>query len=108
MNKTVVGDAIEPSCAVHRLFSLEGKTAIVTGASGGLGVRFAEVLHGAGANVVVVARRASLLEERYGGRDRFLPVRCDVASPEDRAGLVAAAVKRFGQVDILLNNAGIG
>jgi NAD(P)-dependent dehydrogenase (short-subunit alcohol dehydrogenase family) len=93
---------------LHELFGLEGRTAIVTGASAGLGVHLAEVLRGAGANVVVVARRLEVLEERFGGRHGFLPMRCDVTSADDRERVVQATVKEFGSIDVLVNNAGIG
>ncbi len=93
-------------------FRLDGKVAIVTGASSGLGVTFAEALAEAGADVVLAARREERLtgtkaavEER--GR-RALTVRTDVADPADCQGLVDAAMAEFGRVDVLVNNAGIG
>lgn len=93
------------------LFRLDGKTAVVTGASSGLGVVFARALAGAGASVVVSARRLDRLEklaaeiERDGGR--ALAVACDVAVEDDVDALAAAAVDRFGRVDVLVANAGI-
>ncbi|MFG2078466.1 SDR family NAD(P)-dependent oxidoreductase [Nonomuraea maritima] len=93
-------------------FGLDGKVAIVTGASSGLGVAFARGFAEAGADVVIGARRADRLDEtrrlvEETGR-RCLPVPADVARPEDCDALVAAAVEAFGQVDVLVNNAGIG
>jgi NAD(P)-dependent dehydrogenase (short-subunit alcohol dehydrogenase family) len=88
------------------LFGLNSRTAIVTGASAGLGARFAVVLREAGARVVVAARRAAALEQRFGDADGFLPVACDVTRATDRERLIAAAVREFGSVDILVNNAG--
>jgi NAD(P)-dependent dehydrogenase (short-subunit alcohol dehydrogenase family) len=93
-------------------FRLDGKVAIVTGASSGLGVVFAEALAEAGADVVLAARR----EDRLAGTKaaveargrRALTVRTDVADPDDCQGLVDAAMAEFGQVDVLVNNAGIG
>ncbi|MGE0028760.1 MAG: SDR family NAD(P)-dependent oxidoreductase [Thermoleophilia bacterium] len=89
---------------------LTGRTAVVTGASSGLGVVFAEALAAAGANVVVAARRGDRLNaladriEASGGH--ALPVTCDVAEAEQVATLVEAAVDRFGSLDVVVNNAG--
>lgn len=97
--------------AGNDLFRLDGKTAVVTGASSGLGVVFARALAGAGASVVVSARRLDRLEklaaeiERDGGQ--ALAVACDVAVEDDVDALAAAAVDRFGRVDVLVANAGI-
>ena len=93
-------------------FRLDGRAAIVTGASSGLGVAFATALAEAGADVVLAARRADRLEAtkaavEAAGR-RALAVRTDVAIPEDCRQLVEAAVETFGAVHILVNNAGIG
>jgi NAD(P)-dependent dehydrogenase (short-subunit alcohol dehydrogenase family) len=88
---------------------MDGRVAIVTGASGGLGYRFAEVLHGAGATVVPVARRLDRLEAlatKLGG-DRILPLQCDVSDPGDIERTVQIAEDRYGLVDVLVNNAGM-
>jgi len=94
--------------AQHR--ALEGRITIVTGASSGLGDRFARVLHAAGATVVVAARRADRLDalaESLGG-ERVLVVPCDVAVDDDRERLVATTLEQFGRIDVLVNNAGVG
>ena len=93
---------------LNDLFSVRGKTAIVTGASYGLGVTFSEALAGAGANVVLAARSRERLEE-VAGRigDAAMPYACDVADPDQVEAMVAAACERFGRVDVLVNNAGI-
>lgn len=89
-------------------FRLDGRTAIVTGASAGLGRRFARVLHAAGATVVAAARRAEALESlRDELGDRLVPVPTDVAIDAERERLVAAAVEASGRLDVLVNNAGI-
>jgi NAD(P)-dependent dehydrogenase (short-subunit alcohol dehydrogenase family) len=86
------------------------RTAIVTGASSGLGVTLAEALAGAGANVVVAARRAGRLEQLAGSIEdeggRALAVPCDVADPEQVAAMIQSALECFGTIDILVNNAG--
>jgi NAD(P)-dependent dehydrogenase (short-subunit alcohol dehydrogenase family) len=94
------------------LFRLDGKVAVVTGASSGLGVAFAQALAEAGADLALGARRTELLEQtadqvRATGL-RVLTVTTDVADPASCTALVEAAMAEFGQVDILVNNAGIG
>ena len=98
--------------SIDALFRLDGRVAIVTGASSGLGVAFAQGLAEAGADVVLGARRADRLEEtaqlvRDAGR-RVLAVQTDVADPAACQALVDAAMAEFGRVDVLVNNAGIG
>jgi NAD(P)-dependent dehydrogenase (short-subunit alcohol dehydrogenase family) len=93
-------------------FRLDGRTAIVTGASAGLGAVFAEALAEAGADVAVAARRADRLEAAKAavqahGR-RSLAVGTDVSVPEDCRRLVEATIAAYGHVDILVNNAGLG
>jgi NAD(P)-dependent dehydrogenase (short-subunit alcohol dehydrogenase family) len=93
-------------------FRLDGRVAIVTGASSGLGVAFATALAEAGADVVLAARRADRLEATRaaveGAGRRGLAVRTDVSLPGDCHRLVETAVEAFGHVDILVNNAGVG
>jgi NAD(P)-dependent dehydrogenase (short-subunit alcohol dehydrogenase family) len=90
------------------LFSLHGRVAVVTGASSGLGVAFAEALHAAGATVVISARRAALLDAIAGGRPRFDAIACDVSDVGELQSLVAGVEDRHGRIDILVNNAGSG
>lgn len=94
---------------VSTMFSLDGRVAVVTGASSGLGHRFARVLHAAGATVVVGARRVDRLDELVASLgDRALAVECDVADDEQVRALAAAALGVDGHVDVLVNNAGVG
>jgi 3-oxoacyl-[acyl-carrier protein] reductase len=97
--------------AAADLFDLTGRVALVTGASSGLGARFAQVLAEAGAAVVLVARRAERLAaqaERIamaGGK--ALAIAADVRERAAMAGAFDAAEAAFGPVDILVNNAGV-
>ena len=91
---------------------LENKTAVVTGAGKGIGKAIALALSGAGANVVIAARTqsdmegvANLVRESGGAA---LPVRADVSKEEDVQSLVSQTMDRFGRIDMLINNAGIG
>jgi NAD(P)-dependent dehydrogenase (short-subunit alcohol dehydrogenase family) len=88
------------------LFSLEGRTAVVTGASSGLGARFATVLAAAGATVFAAARRVDRLAEVAAADHRIHPVACDVSLDSDRVRLVETALAGTGRLDILVNNAG--
>jgi NAD(P)-dependent dehydrogenase (short-subunit alcohol dehydrogenase family) len=93
-------------------FRLDGKVAVVTGASSGLGAAFATGLAEAGADLAICARRADRLQQtaeqvRALGR-RCHAVTADVAEPSDCARVVEEAVAELGRVDVLVNNAGIG
>src|SRR5215203_145738 len=89
------------------LSDLNGRVAIVTGASSGLGARFATVLADAGAQVVAAARRLDRLEQLAEGR-QIAAVRCDVTDDDDVARLVSTTLERYGRVDVCVNNAGAG
>lgn len=91
------------------LFDLTGRVAIVTGASSGLGARFARVLQEAGASVVVAARRLDRIESLAAelGNANAMAVQVDVRDPEAIAALVQRSIERFGRLDVMVNNAGI-
>jgi NAD(P)-dependent dehydrogenase (short-subunit alcohol dehydrogenase family) len=93
-------------------FRLDGKVALITGASSGLGVAFATGLAEAGADVAICARRAERLEDTKRAVEalgrRCLAVPADVSQPEDCTRVVEETVRALGKVDILVNNAGLG
>jgi len=90
---------------------LDGKVAVVTGASSGIGEATAEALAAEGAAVVVAARReerlADLAKRIEEGGGRVLAAACDVADEGQAQGLIRRAEEEFGRVDILVNNAGV-
>jgi NAD(P)-dependent dehydrogenase (short-subunit alcohol dehydrogenase family) len=88
---------------------LQGKVCLITGASGGLGEALADALAEEGASLVLFARRAERLEAIAAalGVDRCVAVAGDVRRREDLQRAVAAAVARFGGLDVLVNNAGV-
>ena len=90
------------------MFSLIGKTALITGASGGIGAAIAKALHDAGATIAISGTRVEALEKvktEVGERVHILP--CNLSNPEEVEKLVPAAEAALGGLDILVNNAGI-
>jgi 3-oxoacyl-[acyl-carrier protein] reductase len=90
------------------MFDLTGKTALVTGASGGIGAEIARVLHGAGATVGLSGTRVEPLEAlaaELGARAHVLP--CNLSDAAEVEGLIKRGIEAMGSVDILVNNAGI-
>ena len=94
----------------RKLFDLDGRTALITGGSRGLGLQMAEALGDFGARVLICARKddelqsaAARLQERGISVDW---VCVDAGKPESIAGLVDTAMQRLGNIDILVNNAG--
>ncbi len=98
-----------PAQAMHPLFDLRGKTAVVTGCNTGLGQGMALALAGAGANIVGVARSdASATRESVEAAGcRYVDVAADLSSTADLPAIVERSVSEFGRIDILVNNAGI-
>lgn len=88
------------------LFDLSGQHAVVTGASSGLGRRFAEVLAAAGAKVLAVARREDRLAELAAGSANITAFAADLSLEEGRAATAARALEVFSRVDVLVNNVG--
>jgi NAD(P)-dependent dehydrogenase (short-subunit alcohol dehydrogenase family) len=111
-NDTDSGEELEHPVSVHDRFRLDDRVVVITGASSGLGVAYAKACAGAGADVVVAARRTDRLAAtvelvRDAGREG-LAVAADVACEADCNAVIDAAMERFGKVDVLINNAGIG
>ena len=95
-----------PDTALGR-FRLDDRVVIVTGASSGLGERFARVLAGVGAKVVLAARRADRLEALAADLPDALVVTVDVADPDGPQHLIDMTIDNYGRLDVLVNNAGI-
>jgi 2-dehydro-3-deoxy-D-gluconate 5-dehydrogenase len=89
---------------IHELFTLAGRTALVTGGNGGLGYAMARALSGAGANVVVTGRDVA---KNRAARARFPCCRLDVRKEREVERVMGYVVRTFGQLDILVNNAGV-
>jgi NAD(P)-dependent dehydrogenase (short-subunit alcohol dehydrogenase family) len=93
------------------LFSLQGKTAIVTGGGRGLGEQIAEAYGDAGANVVICSRNLEACQQisdvLTAKGVRSLALKCDVSNPEEIQYVVDQTMKEFGRIDILVNNSGV-
>jgi NAD(P)-dependent dehydrogenase (short-subunit alcohol dehydrogenase family) len=97
------GPGVDPLAS----FRLDDKVVVLTGASSGLGHRFAQALGAAGAAVVLAARRIDRLQELVSQLPQALAVECDLTAVGAPAELVAAALDEYGQIDVVVNNAGI-
>jgi len=96
---------------IEKLFSLEGKTAIVTGASQGLGKEMALALSEAGADISIVdvdeENGKKVVEEIKKSGKKAIFIKADVSKEEDIDMMVEKTVEEFGKIDVLVNNAGI-
>jgi hypothetical protein len=90
-----------------RAFRLDGRVALITGASSGFGVRFARVLSAAGARTVLAARRAERLAALADELEGAVAVQCDITVAPDNERLVRTIIEHCGRIDVLVNNAGI-
>lgn len=89
-------------------FDLTGKVCIVTGGGRGIGRGMAEGLYRHGATVVLSGRTLSVLQEAAAAMgDRAIPIACDVSQEDQVAALRDETLKRFGKIDVLVNNAGV-
>ena len=90
---------------------LEGKVAVITGASMGIGEAVAKLFADEGASVVLSSRsldRAEAARQRVGHPERTIAIECDVRNREEVERLATGAVRRFGRIDVWINNAGHG
>ena len=95
---------------VKQLMSLEGRVSVVTGGATGLGLQMAGALAEAGSNIVICSRKLENCEtaaheiEKLGVK--ALAIGCDVTKPDQVEAMKDATLKKFGRVDVLVNNAG--
>src|SRR5205085_11371092 len=91
-----------------KMFDLSGRTALITGATGGIGGAVARALHAQGANVALSGTRREVLETLAGElKERAHVLPCNLANTEEVEALVPAAESALGQLDILVCNAGV-
>lgn len=87
------------------MFDLTGRVALITGATGGIGVAIAKKIKAAGATVVVSGRNVAKMDSEFG--DEYIKIPCDLAADGGAVELVMNTIERAGKIDILINNAGI-
>lgn len=105
-DNTIGYGAEENYMKVEELFSVRGRSIIVTGASSGLGERFVRLLNDNGARVIAVARRADRLDVLQRRAPGIVTHVADLTDVDQRAGVVQVALQHFGRLDVLVNNAG--
>ena len=95
---------------MHQIREIKDSVIVITGASSGIGLATAKALVAKGARVVVSARDTKVLDEFFYtvGEENALAVPCDIRKPADCERLMAAAIEKFGRIDSLIANAGIG
>ena len=87
------------------MFDLSGRVALITGATGGIGVAIAKKMKEAGATVVVSGRNTAKMDTEFG--DDYIKIPCDLAAEGGAVELVMNTIEAAGKIDILINNAGI-
>lgn len=96
--------------SVKELLNLEGHVSVITGGATGIGFQMAMGLAEAGSNIVICSRKLEVCEEAAGKIEKLgvkaLAVGCDVTKPDQVEGMKDAVLKKFGRVDVLMNNAG--
>lgn len=91
----------------NEVFDTDGRVAIVTGASSGIGEHMVRVLAASGMEVIAAARRTDRLDALAASETGVIAMRCDVSVEQDLEALVAAAYERCGRLDVVVNNAGV-
>ena len=89
------------------VFRLDGKTALVTGASSGIGAQTVKLFSSLGAKVIAAARREDRLQDLANQYPNVMAVKCDVGVEADCKNVVDTVINEYGKIDILINNAGI-
>lgn len=87
------------------MFDLTGRVALITGATGGIGLQIAKKMKQAGATVVVSGRNIAKMNTEFG--DEYIKIPCDLATDGGAVELIMETIERAGKIDILINNAGI-
>lgn len=87
------------------MFDLTGKVALITGATGGIGVAIAKKMKQAGATVVVSGRNTAKMDSEFG--DEYIKIPCDLSTDGGAVELIMDTIDKAGKIDILINNAGI-
>lgn len=87
------------------MFDLSGRVALITGATGGIGVAIAKKMRAAGATVVVSGRNVAKMDAEFD--DSYIKIPCDLAADGGAVELVMNTIEKCGKIDILINNAGI-
>jgi hypothetical protein len=103
---TTSSQRILTAASATELFSLDDRVALVTGASSGLGERFARFLQGAGATVIAAARRLDRLQTLAASSDQIHARACDVGDADQIRALIDGIVAEHGRIDVVVNNAG--
>ena len=88
------------------MFDLTGRVALITGATGGIGLQIAKKMKQAGATVVVSGRNVAKMNAEFD--DEYIKIPCDLATDGGAVELIMETIERAGKIDILINNAGYG